>query len=99
MTDEERQRQMDFILAQQAQFASQMQKAETRLSRLERVVKLIIRAGLRTRREVREQIAALVDAHLRTEESLARLADAQAHTDRRLDALLDVINQQRNGQS
>lgn len=104
MTDGERQRQIDFIIMQQAQFAADRQAAETRqqaaerrLDRLERVVKLAVRAGLRTRREVRDQIAALVDAHLRTEDAMARMAEAQAHTDKRLDALIDVVQGKRNG--
>jgi hypothetical protein len=61
-------------------------------------IKLIARADGRTGREAREQIMALVDAQLHAEESLARLADAQTNTNRRLDVLIDVINQQRNGQ-
>ncbi len=68
MTDEERQRQMDFILQSQA-------RSETRIDRLERVVKLMVRAGLRARRDMREQdarISTLVDSQLHTEE-IARL--------------------------
>jgi ribosomal protein L17 len=95
MTDEERQRQMDFIIEQQAQFAADVQRLEAsderagkRLDRLERVVKLAVRAGLRTRRDVRDQLTALVDSHVRlaaaqikTEDALQRLADSVArHT-------------------
>ena len=54
---------------------------------------------------------ALADAQIRTEESLARLADsqthlvgahtrlaeAQAHTDKRLDALIDIVREDREG--
>jgi hypothetical protein len=92
MTDEERQRQMDFLLTQQAQFAANLQQhdearqqADRRLDRLERVVKLAVRAGLRSRRNMREQdtrITTLVDSQLRTEEiarqnseSIGRLAE------------------------
>ncbi|HEX8069557.1 MAG TPA: hypothetical protein VF546_06375 [Pyrinomonadaceae bacterium] len=78
MTDEERQRQMDFILNTQAQFAAGLEQmrerqaqSERRLERVERFVKLAVRAGVRTRREVREQLTALVNSHI-------RLADAQA---------------------
>ncbi len=88
MNDEERQRQMDFILNQQAQFAANMQtlqaadaRALHRIDRLERVLKLAITAGQRERRESREKFNALIDAQ-------ARMADAQTHTERRLEALL-----------
>ncbi|MCA1616435.1 MAG: hypothetical protein LC800_20535 [Acidobacteria bacterium] len=90
MTDEERQRQMDFILQSQA-------RSEKRLDRLERIVKLAVRAGVRTRRDVREQLGALIDAQIHTDGALARLAEAQAHTDRRLDALIDIVREGRNG--
>ncbi len=62
MTDEERQRTMDFILQQQAQFTADIQRleesdrrADRRLTRLESVVKLVIRAGLRERRVLRQE--------------------------------------------
>lgn len=104
MTDEERQRQMDFILESQAQFAANAQRlgeadqrAAARVGRLERVVKLAIRAGLRERRDTREKINALIDSQQRTEAALTRLAEAQAHTDTRLDALIDIVREGRNG--
>lgn len=97
MTDEERQRQMDFILEQQAQFAANMQKLEEadtraarRIDRLERVVKLAMRAGLRERKDTRTKLDALIDSHV-------KLADAQTHTDRRLDALIDIVRDGREG--
>lgn len=79
MSKDERQRQMDFILETQA-------KNERQLERLERVVKLAVRAGLRTRRDVREQLTALVDSHI-------RLNDAQAKTDEQLRELVGVLKQ------
>ena len=95
MTDEERQRQMDFILDQQAQFAADMQQANQRLGRLERVVKLAVRAGVRTRRDVRTPLAVLVDAQVQTQAALQQMAAAQTHTDQRLDALIDVVREGR----
>lgn len=92
MTEEERQSQMDFILNQQAQFAANMQKLEEndaranrRIDRLERVLKLAIRAGRRERKELRESIKALIAS--------------QAHTDQRLDALIDIVREGRNGKT
>lgn len=106
MTDEERQRQMDFILNQQAQFATNMQrleeaderarqedqKATKRFDRLERVMKMVVRAGLRERKDTRQKIAALVDSHI-------KLAESQAHTDKRLDALIDIVREGREGKT
>jgi len=106
MTDEERQRTMDFIIAQQAQFSvdiqklkestqelSELQKNATlkanrhdhQLDRLERILKLVITAGVRERKRLREEDK--------------RLRESQAHSDTRLDALIDIIREQRNGKS
>jgi hypothetical protein len=76
--------------------------AEERLDRLERIARLMVRAGLRARREMRQQddkITIMIDAQIRNEERFARLAESQAHTDRRLDALIDIIREGRNGKS
>lgn len=104
MTEEERQRQMDFILEQQAQFTVDMdalrvadERSARRLSRLERVLMLAIRAGQRERTETRERVNTLISAQTHTEEALAQLAESQAHSDRRLDALIDIIKESRNG--
>ena len=77
---------------------------EERLDRLERIVRLVVRAGLRERRDTREKINALIDAHIKTEEAMARMAEAQAnmaeaqaHTDKRLDALIDIVRDLHNG--
>jgi len=86
-----------------------MKKTEERLDRLERIAKLLVRAGLRARREMRQQdvkITIMVDAQIKNEERFARLAQAQTelaesqvHTDRRLDALIDIVKEGRNGKS
>ena len=47
---------------------------ERRLDRLESIVKLMIKAGRRERKETREKINALIDAQLRTEEALTQFA-------------------------
>jgi len=84
-----------------------MKKVEERLDRLERIARLLVRAGLRARRELRQQddkITIMMDAQIKNEERFAKLAqsqtelaEAQAHTDRRLDALIDIIKESRNG--
>jgi hypothetical protein len=86
-----------------------MKKVEERLDRLERIAKLLVRAGLRARREMRQQddkITIMIDAQIKNEERFAKLAQAQtelsesqAHTDRRLDALIDIVKSGRNGKS
>ncbi len=86
-----------------------MKKTEERLDRLERIAKLLVRAGLRARRELRQQddkITIMIDAQIKNEERFAKLAEAQtelaesqAHTDRRLDALIEILKESRNGKS
>jgi hypothetical protein len=86
-----------------------MKKTEERLDRLERIAKLLVRAGLRARKEMRSQddkITIMIDAQIKNEERFAKLAEAQtelaesqAHTDRRLDALIDIVKEGRNGKS
>jgi hypothetical protein len=104
MTDEERQRAMDFIVAQQAKNSVEIEnllesqrkaeqrsdRDEHRLDRYERILKLMIRAGRRERRTRSE-------ADERLTKALAVLAESQSHTDNRLDALIDIVQQQRNG--
>jgi hypothetical protein len=84
-------------------------KPEERLDRLERIAKLLVRAGLRARRQMRQQddkITIMIDAQIKNEDRFAKLAEAQtelaeaqAHTDRRLNALIDIVREGRNGKS
>jgi hypothetical protein len=67
-------------------------EGENRIARLERVVKLMVKSGLRARRQMREQDE-------RFERRFAALLDWQAHTDQRLDALIDIVREGRNGRS
>lgn len=143
MTDEERQRTMDFILAQQAQFWSSVQKHDEefaefrtreeerqaryderqaryearqaryeatqrrteaqldlgsfRIDRLERIMKLVIKAGLRARRANYERDQEWDSRFSEVREAIANLERTQQHSDRRLDALIDVVREQRNG--
>jgi hypothetical protein len=106
MTDEERQRAMDFIVEQQAKnsvaiekliesqgrFDQRLNGNESRLDRDERILKLMIKAGRRVRQHMREQ-------DTRWELRYAQLIESQAHTDRRLDALIDIVREQRNGRT
>lgn len=106
MTDEERQRAMDFIVEQQAKLTVNQLKGEERTSQLERIVKLMISAGWRTRRQVTEtderfeqRFAKLTDAITTLAETQARTDASKAHTARRLDALAGVEGESRSGKS
>jgi len=84
---------------------------EQRLDRLERVVKLMIKAGLRARKQSRDQddkINILIHSQMetseqisrfgaRTEEFLAVLAAGQSKTDYALRALINSLRRGRNG--
>ena len=85
MTEEERQRQIDFIVGQQAQFTTDIQQlkelqieAEKRMTRLESVV-------ANSYVDMRDRFNALVDAQIKSEEKISALADAQ----RNLTAVVD----------
>jgi hypothetical protein len=56
-----------------------------RLDRLERIMKLVVRAGLRERRDTREKINTLIDAHVKTEDAMARMAEAHARMNTRIE--------------
>jgi hypothetical protein len=111
MTDEERQRAMDFILEQSArssveieQFNERYRKQEHRFDRDERILKLMIKAGRRARQHVREQVKLFHDQQAFVNEKFAALAQAQAlteasiaHTDKRLDALIGIVREGQSG--
>jgi hypothetical protein len=99
MTNEQMERKMEFIVETLARVADNDAKHDMRLSRLERIAKLMARAGLRERTErtkgdeqLKLAMAELAAAQKRTEESIV-------HTDVRLDALIDIVRQQQNGRS
>jgi hypothetical protein len=83
MTDEERQRAMDFIVDQQAKLSVNQQKGDERISRLERILKLMINAGRRTRRQLREteeRLAFIVEHQAKIVEQQAKTVEQQAKT-------------------
>ena len=96
------QRKIEFILAQQAHSETRVDRSETRLDRVERLARLLVRAGRRARREMRfqdERLAAVIAVQEKNAKAIARLAESQAHSDRRLDALIDIVREGRNGKS
>jgi chromosome segregation ATPase len=100
MTNDEIQRTMEFILEQQAQFASNLQRLheernrdEGRVRRLEESFQLLVQLaqGADTRLD---QIESNMNA---LGSNMAALAEAQTHTDERLSALIDIVRNGRNG--
>jgi hypothetical protein len=74
---------------------------EEKLDQLERIAKLLVRAGLRARREMRQQddkITIMMDAQLKNEERFAQLAKSQKQIDRGFEALIDIIKEDRDEQ-
>lgn len=85
MTDDERQRQMDFILNQQAQFVADIGKLEGIVTRL---ANLTLQSKEETEKRMRdfdERATALTDSHI-------RLADAQARTEENIRNLTAVVD-------
>ena len=87
--------------------------SEQRLDRLERIVKLMIRAGLRGREHMREldqKFEILADAQIRNEDLFRRnneefdrrfaaLSSEQAQTGRELKELIAIVRQGRTGET
>jgi phage shock protein A len=93
MTDEDRQRTMDFILTQQAQFSINIESLREAQARTDETVS---RLSVQV-----EQLTAQVGQIARQRERMrwSQLsADAQQHTDERLNVLIDIV-QGRNGQA
>jgi uncharacterized phage infection (PIP) family protein YhgE len=73
MTHEEMERTMQFILEQQAQFASNQQGVEARVTRLEKNLSQLqtdMSQMARTQAQVLEVLAAMLETHRHTEEKL-----------------------------
>ncbi len=120
MTDEERQRAMDFIAQQTAKNSVEIDKLiethrraenrlaltehrldrdEYRLDRDERILKLMLRAGRRARRDFNQRFARVAEALKALAEAQVRTEASVRHTDERLDALVDIVRARNNGRS
>ena len=105
MTNEEMQRNMEFIVSQQAQFAADIQKlgevqleVDARMTRIEGAVVTVVDLVGQLARSTATQIAEIVEAQKRTNEALARTNEALertnealAETDERLNSLIVVV--------
>lgn len=66
---------------------------EQRLDRLERIARLMVRAGLRARREMRQQddkITIMIDAQIKNEDRYADLAASRNQHDEKIKMLIDA---------
>ncbi len=92
MTNEEIQKMMEFIIKRQENFAENMDKAETRMSRLEGAFVGVFNI-----------VSETVKAQKELTETQKELAEAQKHTDERLSSLINTferyLSERRNGKS
>jgi predicted nuclease with TOPRIM domain len=114
MADEDKiQRQIEFIIEQQAQFATDIQQLRESQAANENLLGRLAVVTTSGFNELNEKFSVLVDAQIRTEdkvstlsdnvstltEKMTELAEAQVHTDQRLSALIDIVSEMRNGKS
>jgi hypothetical protein len=109
MTNEEIQRTMEFILGQQARFASSIRRQEEerardsgRIRRLEEAFQLVAQLpqATDTRLERLETTSTSLEVHSSNLNArMEELAAAQAHADERLSALIDIVSEDRNGKA
>src|SRR5712691_11825059 len=92
MTDEELHKRFDFIIEQQAQFASDLQQLSEAQVETNQVVHRLATVTLEGFKDVNAKIDALVDSHLRLTESHLRLTEAQKQTDETLRNLISVVD-------
>ena len=106
MTDEERQRTMDFILQQMAQLAASVQRNEEErhnrkqqdarrdvsIAQIRKILAGAIWESRRYRREFNERMAALVNAQMRADER-------HSHLDEKMNALVDAQIRSEEAQS
>jgi chromosome segregation ATPase len=102
MTSEEMQKTMEFIIEQQAQFATNIQKLQeermrddSRTKRLEESFQLLVQLAQNTD----TRLDTLESSMATLAEAQAHLAETQAHTDERLSALIDIVREGRNGKA
>lgn len=102
--DERIERQMDFIVNQQAQFSVDISLLQERMAQLEHNVARMENVVTRLANASLQRIEKLESAQLETEikfKELAvaqtELAAAQAHADGRLSALIDIIIERNGG--
>ncbi|HEX8163509.1 MAG TPA: hypothetical protein VF538_16685 [Pyrinomonadaceae bacterium] len=95
MTNEEIEKRMEFIIEQQAQFASDIQQLRESQAQTDHLLNRLASITLEGFKDVNAKIDALVDSHI-------RMSEAQARTDeslRNLIAVTDRYFRERNEKS
>ncbi len=94
------QRQMDFIVNNQAQFTTDIQQlkdlhkdAEKRMTKLEDVCLRLGNALV----NLADSVTGISKTQTNLDTKMAALAESQAHADQRLSTLIDIVMQDRNG--
>ena len=99
MTNEALEKRMEFIVEQQAQFASdiqQLREAQTQtdsvVAQTGEIVGRLASTTLEGFKDVNAKLNALVDSQIRTDEKISSLADSQTRTDGDLRNLIAVVD-------
>ncbi len=96
MTNKELQKMMEFVIQRQEVFAENMDKAEKRMSQLEKGFVGVFNIVSETAKLQKELAVSQTEIHAKHKE----IVEAQAHTDDRLNALINVVEKvisSRNG--
>jgi hypothetical protein len=94
MTDEQFERQMEFLLQHQAQFAADIQQLKEAQAETDQRVRSLVDVSLSLVHHVEEIDTRLANFISETGAQLQKLAESQVHSDRRLDALVDIVRRQ-----
>ncbi len=92
MADENFEKKMEFIIEQQAQFASRIGQLEDIVGRLAQATLDRFEATDRRADDVDERIKALVNAQMRAEENAKRTEESVQHTTEALRNLIAVVD-------
>src|SRR5437867_3316732 len=104
--NEKLQRQIEFIVTNQAEFTADIQQlkelhkdAEKRTTKLEDVCLRLGNALVNLADTTKENATQFAAAQRNLDERMAALAASQEHTDQRLSALIDIVMKERNGKN
>jgi ABC-type transporter Mla subunit MlaD len=93
MTNEEMQKAIEFIVGQQAQFSTDIQKLQESQAETNQLLNKLVAVTVKGFEETNTKINALIDAQIRTDEHLNRTDEAV----RNLTAVVDRYFRERNG--
>ncbi|HEX8148307.1 MAG TPA: hypothetical protein VF591_14100 [Pyrinomonadaceae bacterium] len=99
MTNEEIQRVMEFIIKRQESFSEKMAQFSDKLERMRELHEERLGQLERAAVNLYNTVDELGQSQRVLTVKMVELAEAQAHTEQRLNALIDIIEQGRGGQS